>query len=43
MADSTLAEVRREIGDAQRVMVVLDSDHTHQHVLEEISCSTRRW
>lgn len=33
---ATLAQVRREIGDAERVMVVLDSDHSHDHVLEEL-------
>jgi len=31
----TLAKVRREIPDGARVMVVLDSDHSYQHVLEE--------
>lgn len=29
-------EVRREIGDAQRAMVVLDSHHSHAHVLNEL-------
>jgi cephalosporin hydroxylase len=28
--------VKREVGDAERVMVVLDSNHTHEHVLEEL-------
>jgi len=31
-----VAEVRGYIGDASRVMVVLDSDHTHEHVLAEL-------
>ncbi len=31
-----LDEVCREIGDAQRVMVVLDSHHSHEHVLAEL-------
>lgn len=28
--------IRHEIGDTERVMVVLDSDHTHEHVLAEL-------
>lgn len=34
--DRTLEEVRRRIGSASRVMVVLDSDHAHDHVLAEL-------
>jgi cephalosporin hydroxylase len=29
-------QVRKEIGDSQRVMVVLDSHHSHEHVLQEL-------
>jgi cephalosporin hydroxylase len=32
----TLSRVRALIGDAERVMVVLDSDHTHDHVANEL-------
>jgi cephalosporin hydroxylase len=32
----TLTRVREAIGDAERVMVALDSNHTHAHVLEEL-------
>ena len=32
----TLAAARSRIGADDRVMVVLDSNHTHQHVLEEL-------
>jgi len=35
---ATLAQVRDEIGEAARVMVVLDSNHTHEHVLQELRC-----
>ena len=33
---AVLDKIRREIGDAQRVMVVLDSHHSHEHVLREL-------
>jgi cephalosporin hydroxylase len=33
---STVAEVRRLAGDRTRVIVALDSNHTHAHVLEEL-------
>lgn len=33
---AVLDEIRREIGNAQRVMVVLDSHHSHDHVLDEL-------
>ncbi|MEM9419941.1 MAG: CmcI family methyltransferase [Planctomycetota bacterium] len=36
VADATLEQVRQSIGDAERVMVVLDSNHTHDHVLAEL-------
>lgn len=34
--DAVLTEVRERIGSAEPVMVVLDSNHTHEHVLEEL-------
>lgn len=33
---SIVAEVRDLVGDAKRVMVCLDSNHTHEHVLAEL-------
>lgn len=33
---STLADVKSRISDGSRVMVLLDSNHTHDHVLEEL-------
>lgn len=33
---ATVALVAQLIGDATRVMVVLDSNHTHEHVLQEL-------
>lgn len=33
---STLDEVRRHLAGRRRVMVVLDSNHTHEHVLAEL-------
>ena len=33
---SVLEQIRREIGEAERVMVVLDSHHSHEHVLREL-------
>ena len=35
-APETLDRVRALIPDGARVMVILDSNHTHQHVLEEL-------
>jgi cephalosporin hydroxylase len=35
-APATLAQVRSLIPDSARVMVILDSNHTHQHVLDEL-------
>jgi cephalosporin hydroxylase len=35
-ASETLDRVRALIPDGARVMVILDSNHTHQHVLEEL-------
>ncbi len=34
--DSTLAEVRRAVGDAKTVVVFLDSNHSEAHVLREL-------
>jgi cephalosporin hydroxylase len=33
---ATVQQVRERIGDAQRVLVILDSNHTHDHVLAEL-------
>ena len=33
---AVLDEIRTQIGDAERVMVVLDSHHSHEHVLREL-------
>ncbi|MFS2152573.1 cephalosporin hydroxylase family protein [Rhizobium sp. Rhizsp42] len=35
-ADETVNQVRDAVGDAKRVMVCLDSMHTHDHVLTEL-------
>jgi cephalosporin hydroxylase len=37
---AVLDGIRQEIGDAQRVMVVLDSHHSHEHVLNELRLYT---
>jgi cephalosporin hydroxylase len=34
--ESVLAEARRAAGAVERVMVILDSNHTHEHVLAEL-------
>ncbi|MDP3814382.1 cephalosporin hydroxylase family protein [Pseudomonas sp.] len=34
--DALLEQVRRAAAKAQRVMVILDSNHTHDHVLQEL-------
>lgn len=34
--ESTLNQVRELVGDSNEVMVILDSDHTHDHVLKEL-------
>ena len=36
VAPETVEEVRREVGAADRVMVILDSDHRRDHVLREL-------
>ena len=35
-APETIAEVKKRVAGKQRVLVVLDSMHTHQHVLDEL-------
>jgi cephalosporin hydroxylase len=32
----TVAQVRAIVGDSRDVLIVLDSNHTHEHVLEEL-------
>ena len=39
--EAVLDQIKTAIGDAQRVMVVLDSNHTHEHVLAEIELYTQ--
>jgi cephalosporin hydroxylase len=34
--ETVAARVKAELGDARRVMVLLDSNHTHDHVLKEL-------
>jgi cephalosporin hydroxylase len=34
--DAVVAETRRSASQVERVMVVLDSNHTHEHVLAEL-------
>lgn len=36
VSEETLRQVREHVKDKQRVTVVLDSNHTHDHVLEEL-------
>jgi cephalosporin hydroxylase len=36
ISSDVVEEVRRRTADAERVMVVLDSNHTHEHVLAEL-------
>ena len=36
IGDEVYVQVRAEAEDAQRVMVILDSNHTHEHVLREL-------
>jgi cephalosporin hydroxylase len=35
-ADETVGGIRETVRDVERVMVILDSDHTHDHVLKEL-------
>ncbi len=34
--ESVISQVKKKINKNQRVMVILDSNHTHEHVLEEL-------
>lgn len=34
--DETIEEVKAHLVDGDKVMVILDSDHTHEHVLKEL-------
>lgn len=36
IAEETVKEVRALVADRQRALVILDSNHTHEHVLEEL-------
>jgi cephalosporin hydroxylase len=36
VADNIFAEVTRLVGNSTRVLVILDSNHTHEHVLQEL-------
>lgn len=36
IAPETAAKVKAAVGDAKQVLVMLDSDHTHDHVLKEL-------
>ena len=38
IADPTLAAVRAQIASGERVMVILDSDHSRDHVAAELTC-----
>jgi cephalosporin hydroxylase len=38
VAPDSVARVRAHIGDREPVLVVLDSNHTHEHVLNELRC-----
>lgn len=35
-SDGIMTELKRLAGDSDRVMVILDSSHTHEHVLQEL-------
>jgi len=35
-SESTIAQVKKTIGDSREVLVILDSDHSHSHVLQEL-------
>ncbi len=37
IAEDTIAEVKAAVGDAKRIMVCLDSMHTHDHVISELN------
>lgn len=36
LADDILSQVREHVGHAKKVMIFLDSNHTHEHVLREL-------
>ncbi len=36
VADTTIEEVKKLVGDSRNNLVVLDSNHTHDHVLQEL-------
>lgn len=36
IADATVAQVREQARDRKRILVTLDSNHTHEHVLREL-------
>ena len=38
VAEFTVAQVKLTVGERKPVMVVLDSNHTHDHVLNELRC-----
>ncbi len=38
IAPETLAAVKRSLGEAKKVVVFLDSNHTEAHVLQELEC-----
>lgn len=38
VADEIVEEVFRQAAQAKRVLVILDSNHTHEHTLEEMRC-----
>jgi cephalosporin hydroxylase/ubiquinone/menaquinone biosynthesis C-methylase UbiE len=37
-SDVILSEIKGIVGDARRVLVILDSDHSRDHVLQELRC-----
>jgi cephalosporin hydroxylase len=41
IAEDTLNQVKSLIGEGKRILVVLDSNHTHSHVLAELHLYSR--
>lgn len=41
LAETTLERLRSIIGDCKDVLVILDSYHTHDHVMSELNCYSR--
>ena len=37
ITDDTIEKVKSIVGDSREVLVILDSDHTHEHVLKELN------